>query len=487
MAEVTELVTRFSFQGSSSPLSDYAGKLGIATVGLAAFTTAITAALAAVQSWTTGVTKSIDPVIQLSRNTRIAIGDIQALGYAASVSGSSADAMYASIDALSEKIGEAAQKGSEDFSRLGISVRDMNGHVKDAPQIMNELTAAFNRMNLSMPERRRFAGALGIDPTLVQLLSKTSSEIGALTSRAKELGVLTKEQADAAADYNDSITTLQFGLDALRQQIAVAIAPEFRQMVEEITDLIIANKEWIKEGIAAVVGALTEMMKSVRRMLPVLAVLGGAFFAMKIYTLGWAGALGILFSPIVLMTAGIAALWLIVDDLIVAFSGGRSVINEFFKEFLGVDLTDITKMLSEMFFAVDRLIRGDFAGAWDSFMKAAQMAYDFTKNLFSNLFKKITPSWFDDIKNSIPESTREILGKTTFGLVGDAARMFGIGQQQPVVTNGGDVNINQTNTFDVKTSDPQAAAKEINDVLQRQLQNNNAQLGQDSVGVRGGQ
>ncbi len=471
------------------PLVGFAGKLGVATAAVVGLTAAVTGSLFAISKWTAGVTESLDPLIQLSRTTRIAVGDIQALGFAASVSGSSADAMYSSIDSLSEKIGEAAQKGSEDFSRLGISVRDMNGRVKSAPEIINEVGAAFRRMNLSMPERRQFAGALGIDPTLVQLLSKSNSELSGLMAKAREMGVLTKEQADAAADYNDSITTLNFAMDALRQHIAVALAPEFREMVEEIIDLIVVNKEWISDGITAAVGALTELMKSIRRMMPILGVLTAAFVVAKVVTLGWAGAMALLFSPIVLITAGVAALWLVIDDLLVAFSGGKSVINEFFKEFLGVDLTDLTAALADMFMAVDLLMKGDFSGAWSEFKSAAQGAYDFVTDLFKGLFEGIAPDWIKNLfaaggayQDLLTETVQERLNE----LSETGSRMLGGGGTGESMSGRGRPVIEQNNSFSIQSNNPQAVADAVEGVLQRQLENNNAQLGVDAVGIRGG-
>jgi hypothetical protein len=62
------------------------------------------------------------------------------------------------------KIGDAAQKGSDDFARLGISVRDSNGQIKTADVILSEVSKRFNDLNLSMQEQQSFASALGIDP-----------------------------------------------------------------------------------------------------------------------------------------------------------------------------------------------------------------------------------------------------------------------------------------------------------------------------------
>ncbi len=92
-----------------------------AALGMAAF---------AVAKWASGVSQSLQPLFDLSEQTGVAVASIQELSFVAEQSGSSAQALESSLSGLGAKIGEAAQKGSEDFSRLGISVRDANGHVK---------------------------------------------------------------------------------------------------------------------------------------------------------------------------------------------------------------------------------------------------------------------------------------------------------------------------------------------------------------------
>ena len=238
MAIVNEVITQFSFEGSTQPLVNYNSSLGKSIGLLASMSAAIIGAAGAMAAFVTSTTQSIDPMIQLSRSTGVAITAIQELGFAASVTGSDAQTLQGSIVGLSEKIGEAAQKGSEEFARLGISVRDLSGEVKTADQVLLEIGKRFNELDLSLPEQRSFAQSLGIDPSLVQLLSLTSSELDKTRAKARELGIVTKEQADAAASLNDSMTTLKFGLDGVRNSVAVGLAPQIEDITAGVIDFL---------------------------------------------------------------------------------------------------------------------------------------------------------------------------------------------------------------------------------------------------------
>ena len=240
MAVVNELVTRFDFEGNLSPLAEFNSMLGSGIKIGAAFVGSVTAITGAIFAFSKAAFDAIDPTIQLSRTTGVAVEAIQELGFVASVSGSNLEAVQTSMQGLSEKIGEAAVRGNEDFQRLGINVRDAAGNVKGADRVLEELRGKFR--GLSQAEQIGFAQRLGIDRSLIQLLNRTGSEMDSLRARARALGVVTKEQGDLIADVNDSYTILGFAFDGLKRDIALGIAPEMKDFATVITDLIADNR-----------------------------------------------------------------------------------------------------------------------------------------------------------------------------------------------------------------------------------------------------
>lgn len=444
MSTLTELITKFKFEGSQKPLTDFNAKLGSSLKLIAGMTTALAATAGVFAKWVSGVTAAIDPTVQLSRVSGVAVGTIQELGFVASVTGSSAQLLEASIGRLAERIGEANRgqgEGVKLFQFLGISIRDANGALKSTDQILLEISKRFNELSLSDAEKTSIAVKLGIDPSLVQLLSLTSKEMSGLMKRARDLGTLTKEQADAAADYNDSLTVMRYAMNAIKQQVAVGVAPAFQRLAETFTDLIANNKEWIISGIRAATKFIGDFLTMVARLTPILTALGVAFVAAKIYTLGFAGAMAILFSPVTLITGAILSLMVILDDLIVAFKGGDSVIGNFFQNTLNIDLSKTLDQLKAMWEWVVRLtnaITGSFATAWG----------------------KVTGIFGGDDKIA-PNQNMLVTG----------------GRGAGVSNTTDNRRVEQDVKIEIRTDDPIRAGNAAADSIQKQLRDANAQLG----------
>lgn len=374
MAVVNELVTKFSFQGSSKPLTNYNEALGTSIKIMASFATATLASAGAFARFVTNIAKSFDPLTQLSRTTGVAIEEIQKLGFVASQNGSDINAVTSSLESLSAKIGEAAQVGSAEFARLGISVRNANGEVKKADDVLMEVGQRFREMGLSRAEQISFAEKLGIDKSLIQTLNLSSEAMNKLKKQAEDLGVVTQKEANAMADLTDSVTVLKYGFDSIKNSIAVGFAPVLQELAESFTEFLGKNKELISEGLQKVGKWITTLAQAIVRLMPVIAGIGVAFLAFKVYTLGLSGALALLFSPVTLIIAGITALLFIVDDLIVAFRGGESVIANFFQEFFSIDIVPILQDI------VDNL---------NKLMDVASNVLSFIGALFSSTFTQI--------------------------------------------------------------------------------------------------
>ena len=493
MAEVTELITRFSFSGSTGPLEDYNGSLGKSVGLLAGMTAALGVAVVGINKWVTGISQSLQPLIDLNAKTGVSVEKIQELSFIAEQSSSSTEALYSSISGLGAKIGEAAQKGSEDFSRLGVSVRNANGSVKDTDVVLSEVGDRFKQLGLSMNEQQGFAEALGIDPSLLSMMNKTGAEMATLRGEAQRLGVLTADQVKSAQDYNDALGNLGFGMESVKRFIAVGLAPELTEMAKDFTDLLAANKDWIINGIKATVGVLRDMVDALIRLAPFIAAVGAAFLLAKVYTLGFAGAMALVFSPAILIAAGIAAVLVVLDDLIVAFQGGKSVIRDFFLTAFDFDiqpvLIEIVDGFKEVFSLLLELAKGFLSGFGSIFSGIGKlMTGNFSEglddlsegfttwiNTMAAAFKNIFGGIFDWAKNAVmdivPDWALKLIGADS----GGSSSLESNGSQ--ALQAGGRNNImdqyslvEQTVKMNISTSDPEKAGKAASDGLQRQLE-----------------
>lgn len=436
MAIVNEVITKFGFVGDTSKLDGYNKDLASSIKILSGFAVATAGAVAATARFVTGTTQALDPLIQLSRNTKTSIEFMQEFGYMASQTGSDLGAVESTIESLSAKIGEAAQTGSEDFSRLGISVRDAGGQVKGAEQILGEVQSRFNAMGLSQAEKISFAEKLGIDKSLVQLLGKSGEEMDKLRAKAERFGVVSKAGADDAAALNDSLSTLKFGLGSVQQQIAIGLAPELMSLTDGFADFLAENKDLIINGLTVTAEFLGDVADAMIRLAPVVLLGAAAWGAYALATGGAATVMAVILSPVVLITAGIVALLLVIDDLIVAFDGGQSVIGDFFSEFLGIDIGQVMRdALKDVIAFIDM---------------ATKLFNEFTENI-------------------------SIGGAFDF-----AANALGFGGTSST-SNSTSNNVDQNVTVNVSASDPVAAGAAVADSLKAQLSDANALF---SVGGR---
>ena len=415
MAEVTEVVTKFSFKGSLSPLGKYNKQLGSAIKGLGAFTAATNAALAGLGLWAGRILDSVDPIAQLNRETGISVENIQELSFASSVNGGSVEKMQASLKKLGAVVGEVAMgtgMGKLVFEEYGISVKDAEGKIKDGGVVFDELRQKIVELGLSKSQVQGIAKKLGLDPSTVQLLLKTNQEMDALRERTRELGVLTKEQIDATADYNDSLTTMHRGLDGLKREIAVGFAPQLQKLAEGFTDLIVANREWLVEGISGGIKAMAAFSKAVFNVLKPIGKVIAKIWEFKelrpiIVALGI--AIAVAFSPITKTQIAIAALILLLEDLFTAFDGGESIIADFFSQF-GIDLSKAGEKLDE-FIEKNKILLNiltfgrfgrDFNAQPDAFTRVPEGAFGAVGNSTSNVDNR-TVNQSIDVKVTAPD------------------------------------------------------------------------------------
>lgn len=500
MAVVNELVTRFSFIGNLQPQQNFNANLSSSIRFLAGFAAAIGTASLALGGMISNQLASINPLIQLRNETGMSANRLEHLTHVATLAGGSFEGMAQSLEGLNAKIDDAAMNGSETFARLGINVRGMNGDLKDAGQILNEVRTRFNQMNLSSQQRQYFGSALGIDSSTLKILSLSGAEYKKYNDQAARALKLTDAQVTAADKYNRSLSVLKLNLNGIRNQIAVSFAPQLTELSEKFINLINRNRDWIVRGITKTIEFIGRLTDMIVRLLPILTLVASAFVALRIASLGFATIMGFILSPVILITAGIVALLLILDDLIVAFNGGKSVIREFFQEWIGIDIVPIMKEIVKnvklliddlkklfepllaffggVFSAIINVFKGDFKGAILDIKNAFTALYEYIKALFSKpLLENYLPDWAITLLNGVApigaiSNIQDIgaflndLSKTTMPML----------PSSPFAAAGGGGNITQNNTVNVTSSDPVTAGRIAAERLQDQLTNADALL-----------
>jgi len=306
LAVVNDLVTNFSFTGSTAPLSNFTGQLNQGIGLIFGFDKGLIGISESLSDFVRGIVGSIDPLVQIQRETGVAVSKMQELGFVASQNGSSIQDVTSTIESLSGKIADASINGSEDFAKLGVNIFGVGGELKSADKVLEDVGKRFKQLGLSMQQQKTLASSLGISGGLIQTLNLTDEKLSSLTMKARELGVVSKADADSLAELNNSFEAMNFGVDSLKRSLAIGLAPAMKDTSDMLLSFLAANKDLITDG-------LLRMYEVGKVLAPVVIAIGVASYATAI---GMAA-----------MAAGVA---FAIDEVITAMRGGDSVIGSFF-------------------------------------------------------------------------------------------------------------------------------------------------------------
>lgn len=317
-------------------LAEGVDTFGIKLAGLGAAFVAVSGAITA---FVDNQLSALDEVRQLGNVTGESTDYIHRLGQVAELSGSSVQAAQASILGLSKVIGEAANgtgKGAKAFELYGLSAKDAEGNIKQTSVVLEELRQKMQGMESS--EQIAMLAKLGIDGSMIQALTADLDEFNEQMAEMQlmTLGVGSEKNTTTAAAFKDALTELGIMLKSLGETIALRIAPA-------ITELIGKFKAWFIENSALI----ASIGNAIGFVLGLIFDVANAFITtldrLVSHTIGWKNAIylvgaalawmgrSLLFNPLTLWIAGIAAVLLLIEDLIVYMEGGESFFGDYWK------------------------------------------------------------------------------------------------------------------------------------------------------------
>lgn len=254
--------------------------------------------------------KWADNLNTLSKKYSIGTDELQKYGAASKLVDVDVEAITKSHIKL-EKTMLTASKGTgasaEAFEKLGVSVTDADGNLREGDQVWNETIAALGNMT-NETER---------DALAMTLMGKSAADLNPLIEDGGEtyknfadtiakynLDFIDQETLDNAQAFNDQLDTIKaIGLLAF-QELGTQLAAYLAPALERVVDVVGRFAEWITgldPRILAIAGGVAAVLAAVA---PVLIVIG------KIAT--GVGALikvvGLLAGPVGIVIAVIAAL-----------------------------------------------------------------------------------------------------------------------------------------------------------------------------------
>ena len=240
---------------------------------------------------------------------------IQVWGEAVKTTGGNVQGLESSIQSLNEGIQQTAITGNSSLlpvlNRLGISIRDGSGELKQGTDILTDLTNVFDK--LTARQATQFGKQLGLDAGTIMLLKKGSEEVGNILEKQRLLGVYTREDSEVAQEYANSLDDLMQVLRSITAVFARVALPVFKKFNEMLTDVALFVRKYenfIKGffiGISIAIGAF---------LIPKILGLAKAFVALNKSTL--------------IITGIGATIGLIVDDFLTWKEGGDSLFGSMY-------------------------------------------------------------------------------------------------------------------------------------------------------------
>lgn len=261
--------------------------------------------------------KSADDLNTLSKVTGMSTAELQKYAVSADLVDVSVEAMAKANQKLKKNM-YSASNGSktqaEAFKKLGISVTDSNGELRDSDEVFQEAITALGKMT-NETER---------DALAQQIMGKSASELNPLiadqgetykqvsdTLKKYNLDYVDQETLDKANQFNDSLDTMKAIGTVAIQNVGAELAGYLAPAIETVVDWFGRFAEWLGNldpEVLTVIGVIGALVAGIA---PLLLILGKIAFAVS-SIMNLASTLGVtigaLASPIGIAIAIIGAL-----------------------------------------------------------------------------------------------------------------------------------------------------------------------------------
>jgi hypothetical protein len=500
---IEEFFVKLGFIIDDEDLKSFQKTLDTSKNAMVALGAVAVATGAAISALTFSVANSLDELGDFAEMEKVSAVALQELGHAAQLNGSSLEAVKSTMSGLNRVMGEAALgvgRGAMTFQKLGFDVRNAEGKVKGLDAMLGEI--ADRMQGLGRQEQIAMAEKLGIDRSLIPLLLKGSEAISALREEARELGIADDVDVKNAGLFMDSFDRIRQIMKGLGILIASKFMPSMTRLMDSFIAWFKVNKAWIALKLERVIKALTVVLEilgdiALRLIDTVIgliswisqfevvtwlvvgaltALVGLGIVGMLTSMVGWIVAatkalIAFNFQALIIPTIiGLiaAAIVLLIDDYVNWKKGNDSVIGDIIAKYPEVAKTiqTIEDAVNDVSRAYDNLIT-----KVSDFIELVINSIKYVKELFSLGFgadggSMRLPNAAKDAVQGRPaqnplQPSSSILTQPRLAQPGGT--LGATNNSKSVTTTS-----NQTNTINIRSTDPKAAASEVEKALSKQ-------------------
>lgn len=308
-----------------------------------------------------------DDLASLSKQTGISTDELQKMQYAADLVDVSVEDITGALRKMKPKMDDS----NETFAKLGVSVKDADGNLRDATDVFYDSLKALQGIS-NETERDQIAMELfgkGAD-SLAGIIDDGGAALRAYGNEAARMGlIMSGDTIDALNQTNDTIDKTKNTLLASAAQLGATAAQVLAPLIERLSAGLQRISEWMRQLSPQQVDMVLKIAGVVAAVAPLLIIGGKLITGIGAIV----SALGFLMSPIGLAVVAIAAL----------VAAGVALYKNW----------DKIKEAAEN-------LRKNIAQAWEKFKKNTVDTFETVKN-------SISQKW-DSIKNTVTNRAQSI-------------------------------------------------------------------------------
>lgn len=296
---------------------------GIATAAAAA-TVAITNEIKKLVS---NAASAADTIDKASDRIGFSTQAYQEWDYVLNLCGTSAETLESGMKALQEKM-YGVKNGSDEairiFDDLGISCYALNGEMKDAEVIFEEVIYKLAEMS-NESERTQLAQKAFSEGgvKLANMLNQGTAGIDAMRESFRELGIeMSEEDIAAGVVYTDTAYMLKRAVDSIKNDFGMTVMPYLTDLANGLLEKIPAIKEKLAEWEPTIQATLDKIFDGLNWIIDNPEKVGDALTAIG-------GFFGVLYAATHPVQASIIAIGAGIIGLVNAFKGGNTETDKF--------------------------------------------------------------------------------------------------------------------------------------------------------------
>ena len=359
-------------------ISTKANSVATATKGLS---TAAGGLLVALGGAAVNSAKYADDLNTLSAQTGISAEDLQKMQYAADRVDVDVDTIAGAMSKMRRSMTSDSAKSAEAFARIGVSVRDSSGQLRDSSTVFYEVLQGLSRVG---NETERDALAMDIfgrsADQLAGIVDDGGAALKALGQEAEDMGLILDEQTLGSLNaFNDQLDQLKAQATAEIVSAGASALEALSPILETIIGAVSRILQFIGDLDPKLITAIATIAAIVAAISPVASIIGtisGAIAKFLTYLPAIKAAFAavsafVAANPLVLIGVAVGAL---VAAIVTHWDKIKPILAEVWEKVKDVatKVADVIKGAIEKVQAAFQAVKDFFVGIWETIKEAAK-------------------------------------------------------------------------------------------------------------------